>query len=470
MHAMPPSGRSIVALLVLAFAPWPAPASASPRPLPPAGVIVQEDAGGTADAGAESPTDSAAPAPVVVEQIAPAGTEDYIARVREQFTPENRRYANTRTRLSLIDPLYAVLAGLLILFAGWAAWMREVAQKVTRFRYVHTLVFLILYTLIVTLLALPLSWYSGYALEHQYGLSNQTLSEWGSEQMKDAGVGIVFVGGVPLVWLAYAAIRKSRRWWLWLGAGTLPVILAAVLIQPLVIDPLYNDFKPLEDKVLEARVLALAEKTGIPGRNVYQVDKSEQTKKLSAYVNGFGASQRVVFWDTIIAAMDHDELAFVAGHEMGHYVLGHIWKTIVFLAALSFLLFFLSAKAMEWLVRRFSGRWGFTELHDLASLPLFGLVITVIGFFAQPAIFAFSRFQEHQADIYALEVTHLNDAGARAFLKLGEQNKSNPEPSALQTWLLWTHPPLVERVRFMQSYRPWEEARPNRLFRERASG
>jgi len=460
MHVRSLFVRSIVLLLPFAFSPPPA-AVALPGP---AGAGLQADAAGAADPVAPAGADSALAA---VDTMMAGGTEDYIQRVREAFTPENRRYANTRMWLALLDPLYAVLVGLMVLFSGLAARMRDLAQKLTRFRYVHTLVFFVLYTAVVMVLTLPLSWYAGYALEHRYGLSNQTLPEWVIEQLKSAGVGVLFFGVIPLVWLTYRAIRTRRHWWAWLGAGTLPVIVFAVLIQPVVIDPMFNEFKPLEDKVLEARVLALAEKTGIPGRNVYQVDKSEQTNKLNAYVNGFGVSQRVVFWDTIIAAMDHDELAFVAGHEMGHYVLGHVWKTLAFLALLSFLLFFLTAKSMTWLIGRFGARWRFTEAHDLASLPLFAMLIAVFGFFVQPAINAFSRYQERQADMYALEVTHMNDAGARAFLELGAQNRANPEPSALQTWLLSTHPPLVERVRFMQSYRPWEEGEPNRLFEER---
>ncbi len=453
MHRVHLAGLALLALCACA------PLAAHAAPGMPAPARVQGDAAGM---GA---TDAAADSAAGDSSLAAApSAEDYLAEVRAAFTPENRRYAQTGVVLQLVGPLYAVLVGLLILFAGWSARMRNAAVKVTRFRYVHTLVFVILYTLLATLLTLPLSWYSGFSVEHQYGLSNQSLSQWSIEQLKGMGIGIAALGVVPLIYLAYGAIRKSKRWWMWLGFGTLPVIVILVLIQPLVIDPVFNKFKPLEDKQLETRVLALAEKTGIPGRHVYQVDKSEQTKKLNAYVNGFGASQRVVFWDTIIKAMDTDELVFVAGHEMGHYVLGHVWKSILFLFALSFILFYLSAKAMGALTRRFGGRWGFTELHDLASLPLLAMTLTVVSFLAQPAMFAFTRFQEHQADMFALEATHLNDAGARAFIKLGSQNKSDPEPSALETWLLWTHPPLIQRVKFMESYRPWEEGRPNRLF------
>jgi Zn-dependent protease with chaperone function len=424
--------------------------------------------------GQEVPIDSAGAAgaadSVAVDTAAALTAADYVARVRAEFTPENRRYANTGTVLAFVSPVYGILASLLILFAGWSARMRDIATRVTRSRYVHTLLYVTQYTVLSLVIALPFAWYSGYALEHQYGLSTQSFGAWFLDQWKGGLISVVVFGLIPVTWLAYGAIRKYRRWWLWLGAGTLPLILMIVVLQPILIDPMFNKFQPLEDKVLEARVLELAERTGIPGRNVFQVDKSEQTKALNAYVNGFGVSQRVVFWDTIIAAMDHDELAFVAGHEIGHYVLGHVWKSVGFVSLLSFLLFFLSAKLMHALVARFGQRWGFTELHDLASMPLLALAITLVAFFAQPARNAFSRYQEHQADIYALELTHMNDAGARAFLKLGSQNKSNPDPSAVQKWMLWSHPPIVERVRFMLEYRPWEEGTPNQLFEPGESG
>jgi Zn-dependent protease with chaperone function len=153
------------------------------------------------------------------------------------------------------------------------------------------------------------------------------------------------------------------------------------------------------------------------------------------------------------------------GHEMGHYRLAHIWKAILLYSLMSFGLLYLAWWGTRWAVARFGPRWGFTELSDIASLPLLLVAIAVISLVGQPLDSGFSRLQEHEADIFALEVTHANAAGARAFIKLGSQNKSNPEPPAALEYFLYTHPPLVERIRFALDYRPWEEGKPNRAFR-----
>jgi Zn-dependent protease with chaperone function len=316
-------------------------------------------------------------------------------------------------------------------------------------------------------ITLPIAWYQGFALEHQYGLSNQTFATWIRDEVKGQALNLAAVGLIPLVSLAYAAIQKSpRRWWLWLSLGALPVVVAGTLLQPLVFDPAFNRFTPLHDQQLKGKILALAERAGIPGRNVYEVDKSAQTKKLNAYVNGFGASQRIVLWDTTLRAMREDEILFVMGHEMGHYVLGHIWKSIAFTAVLNFALFYLSFVAMRAAVARFGERWGFRELHDVASLPLLILTFGIASFAAQPVTNSYSRSTEHEADVYALEITHANDAGARAYIKLGAQNRSDPEPSAVVKVFLYTHPPLIERIRFAIAYHPWTEGRPSRFYRD----
>jgi STE24 endopeptidase len=395
----------------------------------------------------------------------PAVAPDYLARIRAEFTPENRAYAKKRATLSLIEPLVAILMSLILLVTGLSARMRDVAHRISGRRYVRVLVYLTLSSLVLFVLGFPLEWYQGFALEHQFGLSTQPFGGWLREQGISLLVSIVMLGVVPLLALAYMALEKQpRRWWLWLAIGTLPVILTAIVVSPYV-EFLYNDFKPLRDQQLKQEIVSLAEKAGIPGRNVYEVDKSRQTKKFNAYVGGFGVSQRIVLWDTTLKGMEKDEILFVMGHEMGHYVLRHIWKTVLALAALSFALFWLAARLLEPLVARFGPRWGFTQMHDIASLPLLSIVLTVVSFVAQPAMNGISRTMEHESDIFGLEVTHSNDAAARAFIKLGSQNKSDPEPPAWRVWLYYSHPPLAERVRFATEYRPWESGQPNRLFR-----
>ena len=396
---------------------------------------------------------------------APAPPRDYIAEVRAAFTPENRAYSQIRTVLAFVAPLYDVIIAMVILFSGLAAAMRSIAHNLGRRLYVRVLAFFILYTVVEFVLSFPLNAYWGYSLEHQYGLSTQSFGAWLGEQGKGAAVRITVFGLIPILWLGYRAIaRWPRGWWLPVAAGTLPLIVAGTLLQPLVIDPLYNTFTPLRDQHLKARLLDLAARADIPGRNIYQVDKSAQTRKYNAYVNGFGASQRIVLWDTMLDGMQEDEILFVMGHEMGHYKLGHIWKAIGAFSLLSFLVCFLAARLAGAATARFGRHWGFTEVSDVASIPLLAAILSLLTLVTQPAINGFSRAIEHEADVFAVEVTRDNDAGARAFLKLGSQNRSNPEPPRFVTVFLYTHPPLLERVHFTLGYQPWREGRPNRVF------
>jgi Zn-dependent protease with chaperone function len=411
------------------------------------------------------PVATAPAADTAAAALTPAAPRDYIAEVRANFTPENRAYASKRITLAFLEPIYGLLAALVILFSGLSARMRDIAHRAGSARYVRVLVYFILYSAITFVLLFPLEWLQGYALEHQYNLSNQNFGEWFLDGLKGLGFGIFFIGVVPIAALAYQAIAKyPRRWWLWLTIGSFPVIVMSVLIQPLVIDPAFNKFTPLHDKQLERKILDLAEKAGIPGRRVFEVNKSAQTKKLNAYVSGFGVSQRIVLWDTTLKEMSEDEILFVMGHEMGHYVLHHIWKGIVLSVILSAVFFCLSYWITGWAIARFGPRWGFTELSDVASMPLIVATIGLISFLAQPITSSGSRYFEHEADQFGLEVTQLSDAGARAFIKLGALNKSNPEPNFLVKTFMYDHPPLVERIRYALDYHPWTEGKPNAKF------
>ena len=408
-----------------------------------------------------------APAALSAQSAAEGAPRDYLAEVRANFTPENRAYASARVALGFIEPFYMVLVSAILLFTGLSARMRDLAHALGGRRYARVLAYLVLYSAVGFVLALPLLWYEGFALEHRYGLSNQSLGAWLGEQGKIVMFEVLFLGVIPILALAYRSVeRHPRSWWLRLGAWSLPLITALVLIDPLVIEPAFNQFTPLADQHLKGRILALAERAGVPARKVYQVDRSAQTNKYNAYVSGFGPSQRVVLWDTTLRGMTEDEILFVTGHEIGHYRLLHIWKGIVVFSGTSLIVLLLTWLAATPLARRFGPRWGFGSLHDVASVPLLAALLDLSVFLIQPATMAFSRRIEHEADIFALELTHANDAGARAFIKLGSQNRSDPEPSRWVEFFEYSHPPLAERVRFAIEYCPWEQGRPGRLYRE----
>jgi Zn-dependent protease with chaperone function len=320
----------------------------------------------------------------------------------------------------------------------------------------------------VTLVTLPLDGYSGWALEHRFGLSTQSLGAWALDQGKAFGFEIVAIGVLPLLALAWRVIESHpTRWWLWLSLGVLPVATATVLLQPLVFDPLFNKFTPLHDATLRTEILALAARADIPARHVYEVDMSTKTRKVNAYVSGFGASQRIVIWDTTLQKMAHDEILFVMGHEMGHYVLHHIWKGLGWVTLGSFAVLWLTAWLTGALLARYGGRWGVQGAGDLAAMPLLFAMLALVNFVGAPVSNAISRGVEHEADVFSLELTHDNDAGARSFLKLAEDNRSNPEPATWVKLLLFDHPPLGERIRFALEYKPWERGEPNRAYRRK---
>ena len=395
-----------------------------------------------------------------------ASPRDYLAEARASFTPENRAYQRIRVALALVSPFVTIAAGLGLLFTGLAQRFRDLAHALARGRWLRMLIFFSLYTVVMALVLLPLDWYEGWALEHRFGLSEQSLGAWALDELKALGFLIVAVGVVPVLALAWHAVEGSpRRWWLWLSIGALPVIAASVLLQPLVFEPLFNKFTPLENASLRRDILALAARAGVPARDVYQVDMSKRTKKVNAYVSGFGGSQRIVIWDTTIQQMSRDEILFVMGHEMGHYVLHHIWKGLLLAWLGTFAVFWLTAWFARALLGRFGGRWGVHSLGDVAALPLLIAMLGWVNWLGEPISNYVSRAIEHEADVFALEITHDNDAGARSFLELAQGNRSDPEPAVWVEVLLYTHPPLADRIRFALGYRPWERGEPSRAYR-----
>jgi len=399
------------------------------------------------------------------DSLAAVPRRDYLAEVRANYTRENRAYANTRVVVAFVEPIFAILLFGVFLFSGFSARLRDVARNLGHRRYVQVLVYLALFSILVFAISSPLAWYSEFALQHQYGLSNQSFAGWLGDDLKSLGFSIAVFGVLPVLSLAYGALqRHPRTWWLWLAGLSVPLIVISVFLTPLVYDTQFNTFTPLPDSPLKREILALAERAGVHPEDVYVADRSKQTNAYNAYVTGFGASARVVIYDNTLKGMKPDEVLFVTAHELGHYRMQHVWKSIAFLSALAFVAFFLASRITGWAIRRFGETWDIAELHDVATLPLFGIVYVLLSVLAQPGAAAFSRSLEHAADGFALEMTHDNDAGARAFLKLGSQNRSNPEPSPFVRAVLYDHPPLGERIGFALEYKPWVRGEPNRWY------
>jgi Zn-dependent protease with chaperone function len=374
-------------------------------------------------------------------------------------TPQALSYYRSGNVLWIVDNVWGVLVPVAFLVTGFSAALRRRAQRIGRKWFFTIAVYFIAFSVITFVLDLPRVYYEGFVREHAYGLSNQTFAKWASDQITGLLVGIV--GGVAFLWVPYLLLKKSpRRWWLYTGLAAIPFIVLVALVQPIWVDPLFNKFGPMKDKALEAEILQLAERAGIEGSRVFEVAKSEDTKAVNAYVAGFGATKRIVLWDTILAKLNRRQLLVVMGHEMGHYVLGHVWKQILILSSLIIAALYAVHRASGWLIDKYRTRFGFDELSDLASLPLIIVLFGVASLVVTPLALATSRHFEHEADRFGLEITRDNYAAATAFVTLQQENLGVPRPGPIFTWWRANHPPLGERIDFSNDYRPWETNQP----------
>jgi STE24 endopeptidase len=397
---------------------------------------------------------------IVLFLLMPAGAMAQSERVQvPEPTEKALAYHRSGNVIWIVSTIWGLLVPAAFLWTGFSARMRTWAQAIGRKWFFVVAAYWVIFTLVSTVIDLPRAYYVGFVRQHAYDLSNQTLAKWASDQMANLAVTLV-IGGIAL-WVPYLLLRKARlRWWLYTSILAVPFIVTIVLVQPLWIDPLFNAFGPMQDKALEAEILQLADRSGIEGGRVFEVAKSEDTKALNAYVNGFGATKRIVLWDTIIKALDRPQLLVVMGHEMGHYVLDHVWKLIAILSLTILGMTYAIHRLAGALIRTHATRFGFTELGDVASLPLMLLLVGTLSLVVDPLTLAVSRHFEREADRFALEITRGNHAGATAFAIMQQENLAVPRPGRLYTWFRASHPPVGERIDFFNDYRPWESGQP----------
>jgi Zn-dependent protease with chaperone function len=313
-------------------------------------------------------------------------------------------------------------------------------------------------------LGLPLDVYQ-QSISRQYGLSVQGWGSWFADVLKGQLVSLIIL--TPTIWFFMRRIQRNyRRWWFYSWLIAIPFIILLIVITPIVIDPLFNKFEPLDksNPQLVTAIERVTERGGlnIPRDRMFLMKASEKVTTLNAYVTGFGPSKRVVVWDTTIKNASTPETLFVFGHEMGHYVLNHIVIGVSATLVGLLLGFYLLYVIANWAFSRFQQRWHMRELSDWAAVPMLLLIFSILGIISQPIGSAFSRQLEHNADVYGLEVTHgINpnpqEAGAHAFQTLGELSLSYPYPSPLVVFWYYDHPPIPDRVKFAHQYDPWSK-------------
>lgn len=367
-----------------------------------------------------------------------------------------------RGRLRIIDTALGFIVLLGILYLGVAARYRDWAERVSQRRFVQALIFIPLLLITVDLLGLPLEIYQHH-ISLQYGLSIQKWGSWFGDFIKGEAISVGIL--VLLLWILVGAIRRwPSRWWFYFWLIALPILFFVVFIAPYVIDPLFNKFEPLEKThpELVTAIEKVVQRAGmfIPPERMFEMKASEKVTTLNAYVTGFGASKRVVVWDTTIQKLTVPETLFVFGHEMGHYVLKHVFYGLIIGAVALLLAFYLVYLTCGWTLARFQQRWHIRELGDWAALPMLFLLLSIFGFISEPITNTYSRHVEHQADVYGLEVTHgINPdaklAAAHSFQVLGELSLDYPYPSRFTVLWFYNHPPTADRLRFALEYDPW---------------
>jgi Zn-dependent protease with chaperone function len=350
----------------------------------------------------------------------------------------------------------------LLLVAGAAARMRDFAIGLSKNRWVQGFSFVFLLLLAIHLLNLPLRIY-GHRVALNYGLSVQGWGSWLGDMAKMFALewGI---GGL-LVMLMFWVIRRSpTRWWFWFWIPSVVCVVAGVFVTPYVIDPMFNQFEPL-GKTAPALVQRLEQVVArggiaIPPERMFLMKASAKSTEMNAYVTGFGASKRVVVWDTTVAKSTPDEISFIFAHEMGHYVLGHVVLGVT-LSCVSLLPFFwLGYHGMRLLLRWYGARWRIPSQQDWGALVVLVLVLFALSGLSDPVSNSISRWMEHSADVYGQEAMHgivadPQAVGLHSFQVLGEDALDDPTPHPVYEWWFDTHPTTRFRAAFAEAYDPW---------------
>ena len=313
------------------------------------------------------------------------------------------------------------------------------------------LIYGIIFFTIMFLIKLPLNYYSGFVLRHKYALSNQTLARWLEVTLKGFLLNDLVLSLFIFIPL-YIIYRSPRIWWLQLAFILIPVIIFMVFISPMILDPVFNKYTSIEDDELGQEIRGLLEKADIQDANIYMVDKSKDTKTMNAYMTGIFKSKRIVLWDTTIDNLEEEEVLAITAHEIGHYLEGHIWKSILLSSLGTVLILFLIHITVSWILALSNGSFGVRNLHDVSIIPLFILVLNIYTFLGNPIVNHISRTMEREADGYEIMLTEDREAAISAMEKLYKESLGIPRPSKIYEFWYNSHPNLEDRVEFYETY------------------
>jgi STE24 endopeptidase len=358
-----------------------------------------------------------------------------------------REYARLNRRLLLVDLALGGAYMALWLATGWNIALREWVDTITRSPALAVLIYALTFSAPYGVVELPLSYYGGFVLPHRYGQSTQTLRGWITDQIKGAAISVPL--SILVLEIVYALLRAAPEWW-WLYAAVVMLFFTVVLsvLAPVIIAPLFYKFTPLADEDLARRLLDLAVRAGTEVKGVFRIDMSRRTKSANAAVMGLGATRRIVLGDTLLDEFTPDEIETILAHELAHLVHRDVPLLVASNSLLTLASFGVAHLVLQWGARAF----GLQGLADPAGMPVFALTLGAIGLIAMPLGNAFSRWRERMADRYALEMTRKPEAFASAMTRLANQNLGEADPERWVVILLYSHPPIIERVAAAQAF------------------
>jgi STE24 endopeptidase len=372
-----------------------------------------------------------------------AAVETYLAKMPPARRASSNAYFEGGYWLILWDFLTTVVAMWLLLHFRLSAGMRNLAERITRFRLLQTAIYWIQFIVLISVITFPWTVYEGYFREHKYDLLNQTFGPWMRDQLIGLGVGILL--GAILVIPLFGLVRSlGANWWVWGAALTIVFFAFVSLIAPVYISPLFNKYKTLEDSRIKDPILSMARANGIPATNVYEFDASEQSNRVSANVSGFAGTQRISLNDNLLKRCTLPEIETTMGHEMGHYVLNHEYKGLVMIGVVILIGFAFLNWGINFALARWGQNWDIRGMTDVAVLPLAMIVLSLFFFLMTPVTNTITRTMEFEADMYGLNAARQPDGEANVDMLLGEYRKLDPTP--LEEFIFFDHPSGRTRI------------------------
>jgi STE24 endopeptidase len=362
----------------------------------------------------------------------------------------SEEYSKTRNLLFFLSTPLEWLFYFLILIVGLSKAFKNWAEQTSKNKFLQTAIYLIWLSLFAFAATFPLS-YISFSLSKTYNISTQSFASWMKDELIDFWInyGMMLIIVSVLYWL----IKKSqKRWWFYAWLLSVPFTLFLMFVQPVIIDPLYNDFYPLKNKELETEILSLADKANIPAEHVYEVNMAEKTNALNAYVTGIGSNSRIVLWDTTLNRLNNDQILFIMAHEMAHYVEKHLYIGIAGYLLLSLVGLYLTHRLMLWSIFRWGREFKVHGISDIRSLPLFLMILSMFMFAASPLSNFVSRYQETRADHYAIEMMNNPEAAITSFQELTRSGLSQVNPPFLVKVFRYGHPTMLERISRIEQY------------------